>query len=62
MAALLLQISPLGLVITLILLLRRPPVQAALAGVAGVLLLWGLARRRRSGRGCGSWGGRRRCR
>lgn len=42
MAALLLQISPLGLVITLILLLRRPPVQAALAGVAGVLLLWGL--------------------
>ncbi|MCF1490794.1 L-lactate permease [Pseudomonas sp. AA27] len=42
MAALLLQMSPIGLVIALILLLRRPPVQAALAGVAGVLLLWGL--------------------
>lgn len=42
MTALLLQMSPIGLVITLILLLRRPPVQAALAGVAGVLLLWGL--------------------
>lgn len=42
MAALLLQISPIGLVIALILLLRRPPVQAALAGVAGVLLLWSL--------------------
>jgi len=42
MTALLLQMSPIGLVIALILLLRRPPVQAALAGVAGVLLLWGL--------------------
>ncbi|QHG63679.1 L-lactate permease [Pseudomonas putida] len=42
MAALLLQMTPIGLVIALILLLRRPPVQAALAGVAGVLLLWGL--------------------
>lgn len=42
MAALLLQMSPIGLVIALILLLRRPPVQAALAGVVGVLLLWGL--------------------
>jgi lactate permease len=42
MAALLLQISPIGLVIALILLLRRPPVQAALAGVASVLLLWAL--------------------
>ncbi|MDF9621026.1 L-lactate permease, partial [Pseudomonas entomophila] len=42
MVALLLQMSPIGLVIALILLLRRPPVQAALAGVAGVLLLWGL--------------------
>ena len=42
MDSLLLQMSPIGLVIALILVLRRPPVQAALAGVAGVFLLWGL--------------------
>ncbi|MDD0977445.1 transporter [Pseudomonas fontis] len=42
MAALLLQMSPIGLVIALILLLRRPPVQAALAGVAVVFVLWGM--------------------
>lgn len=42
MAALLLQMSPIGLVIALILLVRRPPVQAALAGVAVVFLLWGM--------------------
>ncbi|WP_416423477.1 transporter [Pseudomonas sp. App30] len=42
MDSLLLQMSPIGLVLALILLVRRPPVQAALAGVAGVLLLWGL--------------------
>jgi len=40
MAALLLQMSPIGLVIALILLAKRPPVQAALAGVALVLILW----------------------
>lgn len=40
MDLLLLQMSPIGLVVTLILILRRPPVQAALAGVAAVLLLW----------------------
>lgn len=40
MAALLLQMSPIGLVIALILVMRRPPVQAALAGVALVFLLW----------------------
>jgi len=42
MAALLLQMSPVGLVIGLILLVRRPPVQAALAGLAVVLALWAL--------------------
>ncbi len=42
MDSLLLQMSPIGLVIALILVVRRPPVQAALAGVAGVFLLWGL--------------------
>ena len=42
MAVLLLQMSPIGLVIALILLLRRPPVQAALAGVGVVFLLWAL--------------------
>lgn len=40
MAPLLLQLSPIGLVIALILILRRPPVQAAFMGVALVLLLW----------------------
>jgi lactate permease len=47
MAALLLQMSPIGLVIALILLVRRPPVQAALAGVAVVFLLWGMGAARR---------------
>ena len=42
MATLLLQMSPIGLVIALILLVRRPPVQAALVGVAMVFLLWGM--------------------
>lgn len=40
MAPLLLQLSPVGLVIALILILRRPPVQAAFMGVVLVLLLW----------------------
>lgn len=40
MAPLLLQMSPIGLVIALILIMRRPPVQAALAGVALVFVLW----------------------
>lgn len=40
MAVLLLQMSPIGLVIALILIMRRPPVQAALMGVALVFLLW----------------------
>ncbi|RMO80039.1 hypothetical protein ALQ36_00941 [Pseudomonas syringae pv. primulae] len=42
MISLLLQMSPIALVIALILVLRRPPVQAALAGVTLVFLLWGL--------------------
>lgn len=40
MATLLLQMSPIGLVVALILLLRRPPIQAALVGVVAVFLLW----------------------
>jgi len=40
MTPLLLQMSPIAVVIALILVLRRPPVQAALAGVALVFLLW----------------------
>lgn len=40
MAPLLLQLSPVALVIALILILRRPPVQAAFMGVVLVLLLW----------------------
>ncbi|WP_445395769.1 hypothetical protein [Zobellella sp. An-6] len=39
---LLLQMSPIGMVVALILAFRRPPVQAALIGVVLVLLLWGL--------------------
>lgn len=42
MSSLLLQMSPIALVIALILILRRPPVQAALAGVVLVLVLWAL--------------------
>ena len=42
MTSLLLQMSPIGLVIALILVIRRPPVQAALAGAALVFVLWGL--------------------
>lgn len=42
MSSLLLQMSPIALVIALILMVRRPPVQAALAGVVLVLVLWAL--------------------
>ena len=42
MSSLMLQMSPIALVIALILILRRPPVQAALAGVVLVLVLWAL--------------------
>jgi len=42
MSSLLLQMSPIALVIALILIVRRPPVQAALAGVVLVLVLWAL--------------------
>ncbi|MDR0225362.1 MAG: L-lactate permease [Burkholderiaceae bacterium] len=38
--AVLLHLSPVVLVMAMLVLLRRPPVQAALAGVAGVALLW----------------------
>jgi lactate permease len=40
MTSLLLQMSPIAMVIALILIIRRPPVQAALAGVVLVFVLW----------------------
>ncbi|MCW5235329.1 L-lactate permease [Verminephrobacter eiseniae] len=40
MATLMLQMLPIGVVVAWILILRRPPVQAAFAGVALVFLLW----------------------